>query len=313
MGQRYRRAAMLAIVGIVQTAALIAVYVEFVTTPLGQLLDSASVTGGRVGFAQIEPVVSALLDIVMVASLLAAVIAVAIVGLLRRRYLLAAATSALVLGANITTQVLKHVVLHRPDLGVSLSGGIIGAPSNTLPSGHTTAAASVAVAFTLVVPPRLRAPVGVLGGAYAALTGMATLTAGWHRPSDAIAAYIVVGIWAAVVGIAVLLFDHRHQALRPVAPRPPRGAMALLAFVAVACLVAGSLALALIAQIPAASIGKAQLVVAYAGGAALTAGAAAAVFTVVLGVSGWLAPERGPRLPRQQRPSRARARTGPIA
>lgn len=311
MGQRYRRAAMLAIVGIAQIAALVAVYVEFVTTRVGQLLDSASVTGGRAGFSSIEPILSALLDVVMVASLLAALVAVGVVGLLRRRYVLATAVSAIVLGANITTQLLKHVVLHRPDLGVSLAGGIVGAPSNTLPSGHTTVAASVAVAFTLIVPPRLRAPVGVLGGAYAALTGVATLAAAWHRPSDAIAAYIVVGIWVAVVGIAVLFLDHRQRALRAMVPRAPRGTVAFLTLVSVVALVAGGLALALIANTPAPGIDRTELFVAYVGGAALTAGASAAVFAIVLAVSGWLAPQRLSRPPRQHRAPRARAGARP--
>lgn len=306
MGQRYRRAIVFAIVGIVQIAALVVVYEEFVTTSLGQLVDSASVTGGRIGFSRIEPVVSALLDIVSVASLLVAVAAVGVVGLLRRRYVLAAATSALVLGANITTQVLKHAILHRPDLGISLTGGVVGAPTNTLPSGHTTVAASLAVALTLIVPPRLRAPVGVLGGTYAALTGIATLSAGWHRPSDAIAAYLVVGIWVAVVGVVMLLVDHRHHASRSVAPPPPRGAVALLTLVAVICVAGGAAALALVAQTPAAGIDRAQLFVAYAG-------VAAAVFAVVLALSGWLAPERIARPARQQRASRDRAGARPVA
>lgn len=92
-------------------------------------------------------------------------------------------------GANLTTQVLKHVVLDRPDFGLSTL--------NSLPSGHTTVVASATAAMLLTAPPALRA-VTILGGSAATtLTAASTIVAGWHRPSDVVAALAVTLLWAA--------------------------------------------------------------------------------------------------------------------
>src|SRR5262249_47992480 len=76
---------------------------------------------------------------------------------------------------------------------------------NSLPSGHATVAASVAVALVLVLPPRARGIGALIGAGYAAFVGVATMSAGWHRPSDSIAAFLIVGLWAAVAGLALLI------------------------------------------------------------------------------------------------------------
>lgn len=102
----------------------------------------------------------------------------------------------MLIGANVTTRVLKFWLLDRPDLGH-------GPEFNTLPSGHTTAAASVAAAVLLVVSPRIRPWAAVLGAGYAGATGVSTLIGQWHRPSDVVAGLLVVLLWGAL-GCAVL-------------------------------------------------------------------------------------------------------------
>ena len=77
----------------------------------------------------------------------------------------------------------------------------------TFPSGHSTVAMSLALALVLVVPARLRVPVGLAGIAYAVLVGAATLTGAWHRPSDVLGAYLVTLAWAS--GICVWLVGPR--------------------------------------------------------------------------------------------------------
>src|SRR6185369_17388457 len=86
----------------------------------------------------------------------------------------------LIIGANLTTQLLK-LAITRPDFGVDPEREAVG---NSLPSGHTAVAASVAVALVFVLPSRARGLGGILGAAFAGLAGVATLSAGWHRPSD---------------------------------------------------------------------------------------------------------------------------------
>lgn len=100
-----------------------------------------------------------------------------------------------IVGANVSTQVLKHLVLDRPDFGLLTL--------NSLPSGHTTVVASATAATLLAAPPALR-PVLVLGGATATtLTASSTIVAGWHRPSDIVAALAVCLFWAAVASAVV--------------------------------------------------------------------------------------------------------------
>jgi PAP2 superfamily len=110
-----------------------------------------------------------------------------LVAVIRGRPRLALAAAAVVGGANVATQLLKKA-LPRPDL---LGGDALGL-GNTLPSGHATVAMSIALAAVLVVPRRARGAVAAAGALYAAVVGVATLTAGWHRPSDAAAAFAVV-------------------------------------------------------------------------------------------------------------------------
>ena len=92
--------------------------------------------------------------------------------------------------------------LDRPYLGVDPQRIEAG---NSLPSGHTTVAASVAVALVFVLPPRARGFAAVVGAGYTALVGVATMSAGWHRPSDSVAALLVVGGWAAAAGLALMI------------------------------------------------------------------------------------------------------------
>src|SRR5690606_32054592 len=164
--------------------------------------------GARIGFSHIEGIVHAVLGVVSVASVLLAILLVGVVALLRRRFVLAAAVTVMIVGANVTTQLLKRFVLDRPDVASSVPDAA-GGLHNTLPGGHTTVALSVAIAVVLVVPARLRGLVALAAAAYGALTGVATLSAQWHRPSDVVAAGLVVGAWAAAVGAVTIVLSRR--------------------------------------------------------------------------------------------------------
>lgn len=256
-------------------ALLVALDLIFVHTTRGQWVDDASLRGTAIGRARIINPVSGVLNVVSVTALGLATIAVGAVGYLRRRPTLALLTMLLVVGSNVTTQVLKHVFLTRPLLDARDP-----LPYNTLPSGHTTVALSVGVAFTLVASARWRVPVAVLGAVYGGTTGVATMSAGWHRPSDAVAACLVVGAWIALVGaIAVML--------RPVVVQPsddPAYAIGRTAFVVLAgaLLAAGTLALVVSAYTIQPPTSRPRLFLAYAGGASSVAGAALAVMAGLL-------------------------------
>lgn len=164
----------------------------FVTTAEGQRVDQAAMDGAQFGRTRLWQIAEPILEIVSIPALGIVLVATMTVAVLRRRWMLALQIAVLVVGANLSTQLLKYYVLHRPDLDVTY------VLANSLPSGHTTAAASVAVAAVLVAPPRARPVATVLGGAYAGLTGVSTLVGQWHRPSDVVAALFVVLAWCGV-------------------------------------------------------------------------------------------------------------------
>lgn len=277
--------------------ALVVVWWIFVRTARGQFLDTIALAGNTIGRDRIADVVTQVLDAVSALSLLAATALIGFIALARRRVVLAAVAVLLIVGSNVTTQFLKYVAIHRPDLGVENANISV----NSLPSGHTTVAASVAVALALVVPPRLRGLVAVLGAGYAALTGVATLSAGWHRPSDAVAAMIVVGGWAAGAGLLLALTRRDDPSPRDAHPY----VVVLLAGAGLALLAVAAMALWVSDQsfpAPVSELGRRRLFAAYAGGAVGIAGTAAVMMALVLTTVHEVVPGKGlrPRRPPRQ-------------
>lgn len=160
----------------------------------GQAWDDAAMHAVMAG-RDTRLTVLSLLGYVGIGALVAVVAACAVVSVLRGRIALAVGAVVVIAGSNVTTQLLKHSLLDRPDLGLGTL--------NSLPSGHTTVVAS-AVGASLLVAPRAWRPVVALGGGFATtVTGASTIVAGWHRPSDVVAALAVALVWTA--GVAMLL------------------------------------------------------------------------------------------------------------
>jgi len=269
----------LVVLALAQTAALVLLWRFAVHTTLGQWLDTVALTGNRIGQDHIDGPVNRILNAMSVVSLLAATAMIGFIALIRGRIALAVTATLLIAGANLSTQLLKHH-LTRPDLGIDPERALAG---NSLPSGHTTVAASVAVALILVLPPKVRAVGAFLGAGYAAAAGVATLSAGWHRPSDAIAAYLVVGAWTAVAGLTLLFFQRERATVSPADAH--RVAAAVLGLGGALAVAASGLALTWLvrlADIPADELGRRALFVGYAGAAAGIVGTMAVVAALVL-------------------------------
>ncbi|WP_208641027.1 phosphatase PAP2 family protein [Micromonospora arborensis] len=277
----------LVVLALVQAAAFVAVWRVAVHTEIGQWVDTVALTGNRIGQDAIDGPVNRILNAMSVVSLLAATAMIGFIALIRGRIALAITATLLIAGANLSTQLLKHG-LSRPDYGIDPDRVAVG---NSLPSGHTTVAASVAVALVLVLPARVRAVSAFLAAGYAAVAGVATLSAGWHRPSDAVAAYLVVGVWAAMAGL-VLLITQREQA--EVAPGDAHRLAALvLGIGGVLALVACGFALAWLVDLRDTGpedLTRRPLFVGYAGSAAGIAGTMAVVMALVLTVVHRLVP-----------------------
>jgi len=170
-------------------------YRALVTSAVGQRLDQLamveSMAAAPTGTVHHDHL-SHLRHVVSVPSIAAAVLVLGTIAVKRSRPELGAAAAATVIGANVTTQALKHW-LDRPDLL-----GVGGA--NSFPSGHVTVVASLAAGALLVSAGRARPAVAVAGAAATVATAAATLALGWHRPSDVVGAAGVVAAWAAIAG-----------------------------------------------------------------------------------------------------------------
>jgi membrane-associated phospholipid phosphatase len=182
-----------------------------VTTIRGQQLDTIALTGNWLGRERVQVWLDGLLNAVSVASLILVLIVVGAIAVFRRRYSLAIMSVVLVFGSSMSTLVLKNMFLQRPVLGVDPQRDVAG---NSFPSGHAAAAAAAAVGLVLVLPPAVRGVASVIGAAYAAVVGVATLSSGWHRPSDVVGAYLLVCGWAAFAGLLLVAAQRRTAVVR---------------------------------------------------------------------------------------------------
>jgi membrane-associated phospholipid phosphatase len=277
----------LVVLVLVQAAAFLTVWRVAVHTEIGQWIDTVALTGNQIGQDRIDGPVNRILNAMSVVSLVAATAVIGFIALIRGRIALAITATLLIAGANVSTQLLKYG-LARPDFGIDPERSGVG---NSLPSGHTAVAASVAVALVLVLPVKVRAPGAFLGAGYAAAAGVATLSASWHRPSDAVAAYLVVGVWAALAGL-LLLITQREQA--QIAPGDAhRITVLVLGAAGVVALIASGLALSWLAGLRGTApdeLTRRPLLVGYAGSAAGIAGTMTLVMALVLTVVHRLVP-----------------------
>lgn len=133
------------------------------------------------------------------------------VALARRRGWRALAVLALLLVTGATTQALKHLLAHERFEG--WLGEQI--PSTSWPSGHSTAAMTLALCAVIVAPPALRAATALLGGAFAVGVGYAVLVLAWHFPSDVLGGFLIAGLWSSLAVAALQRVEAPEPASRP--------------------------------------------------------------------------------------------------
>lgn len=127
----------------------------------------------------------------------------------RRREALAAL--AVVAGANVTTQVLKVVLAHPR---YQPYPGHAAVWPTAFPSGHATAAVSIAIALALVAPPRLRPLAVPLGAGFAAAVAFSVVALEWHFPSDVLGGTLVAASWG-FAALAALRIPRSPDPSRP--------------------------------------------------------------------------------------------------
>ena len=143
-----------------------------------------------------------------------------LIALVRRRAGLAIMIGLVVLGANETTQLLKP-------LFAGSHYYVVGGPTTNAswPSGHATAAMTLALCFVLAVPSRWRPAVGAVMAAFAVAVCYSFLELGWHYPSDVLGGFEVATIWT-LTGIAGLSVIRARRSQPDTASGPRRPAHA---------------------------------------------------------------------------------------
>lgn len=213
----------------------------------------------------------------------------------RGRPRVALAVLLLVALTSASSQWLKELLAHsRPQAqGLDFTLG-----PEAFPSGHATAAMSLALAAVLAAPHRARPAAALLGALLALAVGASVVAGGWHFPSDVVGGYLLATGWALVLAALLSEADRRFPATDRWAAtavgraldRTAAGGLAAAAFGGAAC--AALLAIAVLAADPSGATGFAREHTTSVAVAAGVASAAAALPAALAALLGWR--EEGP-------------------
>jgi len=146
-----------------------------------------------------------------------------LVALVRRRPRVAVMLAVVILCANETTELLKPLLAAPRDPGPY---GLIY--NSSWPSGHATAAMSLALCAIIAAPARWRPAVAASMAAFAIAVSYSFLELAWHYPSDVLGGFLIAGTWT-LLGVAGLsLFEARRgdESAEVAATRRPSFSMA---------------------------------------------------------------------------------------
>jgi membrane-associated phospholipid phosphatase len=123
------------------------------------------------------------------------------IALLRRRPRLALVVPLTMLFSVMSAELLKPLVgAHR---GTDWFATVPNLTTGSWPSGHATAAMTVALCGVLVAPRALRPLAAMLGTALTVGVSYSILVLHWHLPSDVLGGLLLAATWAAL-GVAAL-------------------------------------------------------------------------------------------------------------
>jgi membrane-associated phospholipid phosphatase len=211
-----------------QLVALGVLYVVCVRTATGQLRENRLHTlalenrGSETGWLRTA---FDLVDRLQPHHLVLGVALVGLVGLVRGR--VGAALKGVVVAAGTLglTELLKLVLLERPDLLEH------GSSANSLPSGHTSAVLGLALGLLVAGPRWARLPLALAGAVAGGAMGTFVIADGWHRVSDVLASALVGSVVFCLVQVLPQREHRRRAALVRLSLVVPAAAAAALVVV----------------------------------------------------------------------------------
>jgi len=209
-------------------AAAFVVWFAAIHVGAGRTLDDRALqTFTGVGRPPLTPTIDGIAGLADPWPFIAIGLALVAVALLRRRWWMAALVPAILLAANGTTQLLKPAL---GDLRIVRLNGFDGIYLGSWPSGHSTAAMSLALCLVLVAGPRMRPLAALLGAGYAVAVGYALVVLGYHLPSDVLGGYLVAATFTLLGAAALAALEARLPAVAATDPPPALSAPALAAY-----------------------------------------------------------------------------------
>jgi membrane-associated phospholipid phosphatase len=222
------------------TVAAGALWLAAFRTLTGARIDATIMTGFvGLGGPRVDRLADAVAHLADPTPFALATVAIVTAALVRLRPWLAVMTGVVLIGANATTQALK-VLTAEPRLASAMTGGYVDAAS--WPSGHATAAMTMALCAAVVVPSRWRPFVLALGGVLTIAVGYSVLVLEWHLPSDVLGAFCVASVWSLLGITAATTLERRRARARPLELQAALGPAAAAGVAVAAGLAAAALA-----------------------------------------------------------------------
>jgi membrane-associated phospholipid phosphatase len=111
---------------------------------------------------------------------------------------IAAAAGLLLIGANVSSQVLKELLAYPRDRPAIDHPHFHFIADAAFPSGHGTAAMALAAAVVLAVPRAYRTLAAFVGIAYTLAVSFSILVLQWHFVSDVIGGFLLATAWSLI-------------------------------------------------------------------------------------------------------------------
>ena len=131
-------------------------------------------------------------------AVIAITLGLAAIALARSRPRVALAVVVLVGLTSISSQLLKALLAYPR---YNLDGTGVG--PDAFPSGHSTAAMTLAIAGVLVAPRKLRPLAAFVGVGFAIGVGFSVIALGWHFPSDVAGGFLLATAWGLAIAAAL--------------------------------------------------------------------------------------------------------------
>lgn len=208
-----RRPFVLLALAVASAIGALAVWLAAFAVPAGQRVDSSVLDAFSIARRPpYEPSINGVASLADPFPFAFLALALVVIALCRRRWLMAGVVLSILAGANLAAQLLKPALAHPRIVEFS---GIEGVYPASWPSGHSTAAMSLALCAILVVGPRLRPLAALIGGGYAVAVAYSLVVAGWHLPSDVIGGFLLAATFTLIGAAALSLLEARQPRSAP--------------------------------------------------------------------------------------------------